>query len=200
MVVRLVLRRAREEARGRLRSDSIRRESIASAQMGHGSGARPAIAASPDPCGPSGVPTRWRTRNPSSGDSRRGHGTACPPYKASGAGGGGSPRGGGRRRGGVAFSGAPYGASVRASQPHHGGRRRLVPGRIHHRSDIHRHRSGYGLRRGRVGHGRRRRLESGELACVPYPTLPCRRPDQHSGERSQPPDMAIVEPLELRFD
>ena len=48
MAVRLVLRRAREEARARQRSDSFRRESIASAQMAHGSGARPAVAASPE--------------------------------------------------------------------------------------------------------------------------------------------------------
>ena len=44
------------------------------------------------------------------------------PVGDSSEGGGGNPRGGGRRRGGVAFSGAPYGASVRAPQPHHGGR------------------------------------------------------------------------------
>ena len=35
--------RAREEARARLRSDFILRDSIASAQMAHGSGARPAV-------------------------------------------------------------------------------------------------------------------------------------------------------------
>ncbi|EMS53029.1 DNA polymerase epsilon catalytic subunit A [Triticum urartu] len=40
MAVRLALRRALEEARARLRSDCIRRESIVSTQMAHGSGAR----------------------------------------------------------------------------------------------------------------------------------------------------------------
>uniref|UniRef100_M8CGH2 Omega-6 fatty acid desaturase, endoplasmic reticulum isozyme 2 n=1 Tax=Aegilops tauschii TaxID=37682 RepID=M8CGH2_AEGTA len=48
MAVRLALHRAQEEARARMHSDSIRRESIASAQMAHGSGARSAIAASPE--------------------------------------------------------------------------------------------------------------------------------------------------------
>jgi hypothetical protein len=38
-----------------------------------------------------------------------------------------------------------------------------------HRFDVHRHRSGSGLRRGRVEHGRRRRLESREPALVPCP-------------------------------
>ena len=48
MAVPFALRHTREEARGRLCSDYIRRESIVIAQMGHVSGARPAIAASPE--------------------------------------------------------------------------------------------------------------------------------------------------------
>ena len=89
MDIRLALRRAWEEARTRLRSDYIRRESIASAQMMHGSGARPTVAASLEAVR-----------------------SVCRPN--------------------AAFSGAPYGASVRATQPHHGGRRWLVPLRIRH--------------------------------------------------------------------
>ena len=55
MAVRLALRRAREEARGRLRSASICRESTASAQTRHGSGARPAVAGSRE-----AVRSAWR--------------------------------------------------------------------------------------------------------------------------------------------
>ena len=55
MVVRLALRRIQEEACARLRSDSIHRKSIASAQMAHGSSARPALAASQE-----AVQSVWR--------------------------------------------------------------------------------------------------------------------------------------------
>ena len=48
MTIRLAPRHAREDARARHCSDSIHRESIASAQMVHGSSARPAVAASPE--------------------------------------------------------------------------------------------------------------------------------------------------------
>ena len=48
MAVRLALHRSRDEARARQRVDSFRWESIASAQMAHGSGARGVVAASPE--------------------------------------------------------------------------------------------------------------------------------------------------------
>ncbi|KAE8785760.1 ATP-dependent DNA helicase Q4 [Hordeum vulgare] len=47
----------------------------------------------------------------------------------------------------------------------------------------------YGLRRGRVRHGRRRELNSREPASVSCPNLLSRRPDQYYEERSQPSDM-----------
>ena len=42
----------------------------------------------------------------------------------------------------------------------------------------------------------RRRQPLWQLACVPCPTLPCRRPAQHSEERNRPADMAMAEPGE----
>ena len=139
---------------------------------------------------------RWRTRNPSGGATTlRTHHRPTRPLH-------GMPAvqvtntrqlQPSRRwtsRGGVAFSATPYSASFRTPQPHRGGRQQLVPGRIRHRSNIHRYPMCSGLRRGRGGHGRLRHLEPREPARVPCPTLPCGQPDQHSEGCSQMPDMA----------
>jgi hypothetical protein len=69
MAVRLALRRSREEARVMQRSNSFRQKSITPAQMVHGSGARCAIAASPEAVRSvwrsnavaDAQPLRWRT-------------------------------------------------------------------------------------------------------------------------------------------
>ena len=146
MVVRLALRRSREEARARQRSDSFRRESIASAQMAHGSNTRCVVAALPET-----VMSVWRSNEAADAQPlcwRRASGApwvSSDKNMARRAGGGSNTRGCGCQRGGVGFSGAPYGASVRAPQPCHGVRRWPVSGWIYHRFYVHRCPTGYGL-------------------------------------------------------